>query len=169
MPIKLSKIIPKALFTTPKIPSIAVVGLMVVEYAILSNVIAPEPKCTLNVERPHYSTYLKETRNIDAIKLNITSECNVPQDYTEVESSIRKLENGRQVVVYAPGLERRESLKSDPKKAEFRDLFALCRLGKSMSYVGSARGLVYLKGGGTFPVKDDSGIFRAANCGIGAQ
>jgi len=28
---------------------------------------------------------------------------------------------------------------------------------------------VYLKGGGTFPVKDDSGIFRAANCGIGAQ
>ena len=54
MPIKLSKIIPKALFTTPKIPSVAVVGLMVVEYVILSNVIAPEPKCTLNVERPHY-------------------------------------------------------------------------------------------------------------------
>jgi len=169
MPVKISKLVPKSFFTTPKIPSIAVVGLLVVEYVILNNVITPEPKCSLNVERPHYSTYLKETRNIDAIKLNITSECNVPQDYTEVESAIQKLENGRQVVVYAPGLERRESLKSDSKKAEFRDLFALCRLGKSMSYAGAASGIVYLKGGGTLPVKDDSGTFRAANCAIGAQ
>ena len=169
MPIKLSKLVPKALYTTPKIPSIAVVGLMVVEYVILSNVIAPEPNCTLNVERPHYSTYLKETRNIDAIKLNITSECNVPQDYTEIKSFIRKLENGRQVVVYTSGLERREPLKNNLEIAEFRDLFALCRLGKSMSYAGSASGIVYLKGGRTFPVKDNSGIFRAANCAIGAQ
>lgn len=94
MPIKIAKLVLKSFFTTPKIPSIAVIGLMVAEFVILNNVIAPEPKCTLKVERPHYSTSLKETRNIDAIKLNITSECNFPQDYTEVESNIRKLENG---------------------------------------------------------------------------
>jgi len=169
MPITIPKLVPKSFFTTPKIPSIAVIGLMVAEFVILNIVNAPEPHCTLNVEKPHYSTFLKETRNIDAIKLNITSECNVPQDYTEVESSIRKLENGRQVVVYTSGLERREPLKNNPEVAEFRDLFALCRLGKSVSYAGSASGIVYLKGGRTIPVKDNSGIFRVVNCAIGAQ
>jgi hypothetical protein len=161
--------IPKSILFTPKVPSIAVVGLLLAELLISQSFHSPEPYCTLNVEIPHYSTYLKEIRNIDAIKLNITSECNVPQDYTEIKSFIGKLENGRQVVVYASGLERREPLKNNPEIAEFRDLFALCRLGKSMSYAGSASGIVHLKGGKTFPVKDNSGIFRAANCAIGAQ
>jgi len=169
MPIKILKQIPKSLFTTPKIPSIAAVGLMVAELVILNYFNAPEPFCTLNVERPHYSTSLKESRNIDAIKLNITSQCNVSQEYTEIVPSIEKIEGGRQLVVHNFGSEKRNSLKSNPKVAEFQDLYVLCRLGKSMSYSGVAKGIVYLKGGGTVPVQGDSGLFRATNCAIGAQ
>lgn len=169
MPIKILKIIPKSFFTTPKIPSAAAVALMIAELAILNHFNAPEPSCTLNVERPHYSTSLKETRDIDAIKLNITSKCNVAQDYTEIVPSIEKIEDGRQLVAHNFGLERRDSHKNNPRVAEFQDLYVLCRLGKSMSYSGLAKGIVYLKGGRTVPVQGDSGLFKATNCAIGAQ
>ena len=53
--------------------------------------------------------------------------------------------------------------------AEFKDLFALCKLGKSVSYSGLAQGYVYLENGDKYPVEGDSGKFEAAECAIGAQ
>jgi hypothetical protein len=63
----------------PKVPSLLVVGLLAAQFLILQITHNPEPNCTLNIERPHYSTSLSEIQNIDAIKLNITSTCNVSQ------------------------------------------------------------------------------------------
>jgi hypothetical protein len=91
--------IPKSILLTPKVPSIAVVGLMLAQFVVFNIVNSPEPTCTLRVERPHHSTSIKETQNFDAIKLNITSKCSAPQEYTRITARIQKLENNREVTV----------------------------------------------------------------------
>lgn len=60
--------IPKSVLLSPKVPSIAVVGLLIAQFLILQSIGGTEPKCALNVERPHYSTSLYEDQNVDAIK-----------------------------------------------------------------------------------------------------
>jgi len=161
--------IPKSILLAPKIPSIAVVGLLLAELLISQSFHNPEPYCTLNVERPHYSTSLKESRGIDAIKLNLTTTCNVPQKYTELSSTIQKIDNNRQVTAYAFVVTRRKASGKPPTIAEFKDLYASCRLGKSVLYSGLATGFVYLENGDKYPVKGNSGKFLAVNCSIGAQ
>jgi hypothetical protein len=161
--------IPKSILLTPKVPSIAVVGLLLAELLISQSFHNPEPYCTLNVERPHYSTSLKETKGIDAIKLNLTTTCNVPQKYTELTSSIQKIDSNRQVAAYAFVVARRKPSGKSPKIAEFKDLFALCRLSKSVLYSGLATGFVYLENGDKYPVNGNSGKFVAVDCSIGAQ
>jgi hypothetical protein len=92
--------IPKPILLLPKVPSVLVVGLLAAQFFFFQIGHSPEPKCTLNVERPHHSTSLKEKRNIDAIKLNMTVTCNVPQKYSEIASSIQKIENNREVLAH---------------------------------------------------------------------
>ena len=161
--------IPKPILLMPKLPSVAVVGLLVAQLLLFQNFHSPDPYCTLKVERPHYSTSLKETKGIDAVKLNLTTECNVPQKYTELNSSIQKIERNRQVTAYTLVLARRKPSGKSSTIAEFKDLFALCKLGKSVSYSGLAKGYVYLENGDKYPVEGDSGKFEAAECAIGAQ
>ena len=161
--------IPKPILLMPKFPSFAVVILLAAQFLLLQIGDSPEPKCTLKVERPHYSTSLKETKGIDAVKLNLTTECNVPQKYTELNSSIQKIERNRQVTAYTFVLVRRKPSEKSSNIAEFRDLFALCKPGKSVSYSGLAKGYVYLENGDKYPVEGDSGKFEAAGCAIGAQ
>ena len=161
--------IPKPILLMPKVPSVMVVGLLVAQFLFFQIGNGPEPKCILKVERPHYSTSLKETRNIDAIKLNITSTCNVPQKYTEIDSTIQKIGGNRQVMAYDFGTVRRRPLKNHPEVAEFRNLYAPCHLGISVPYSGLAKGFVYLKNGEKYPVEGSPGEFKAAKCAIGAQ
>ena len=89
--------IPKPILILPKVPSLVVVGLLAAQFLLFGTGDSVEPKFTLRVEQPHYSTSLKERQNVDAIKLNITSTCNVPQSYTRVNASIQKIENNREV------------------------------------------------------------------------
>jgi hypothetical protein len=161
--------IPKSILLTPKIPSIAVVGLLLAELFISQSFHNPEPHCTLNVQRPHYSTSLKEAKGIDAIKLNLTTTCNVPQKYTELTSSIQKIDENRQAAAYTFVVARRKPSEKFPTIAEFRDLFAYCSLGKSSLYSGMATGFVYLENGDKYPVRGNSGKFVAVNCSIGTQ
>ena len=161
--------IPKPILLMPKVPSVMVVGLLVAQFLFFQIGNGPEPKCILKVERPHYSTSLKETRNIDTIKLNITSTCNVPQIYTEIDSTIQKIGGNRQVMAYDFGTVRRRPLKNHPEVAEFRNLYAPCHLGISVPYSGLAKGFVYLKNGEKYPVQGSSGEFKAEKCAIGAQ
>ena len=165
MPITISK----SLLLVPKIPSIAVVGLLAAQFLILQSIGGTEPKCTLNVERPHYSTSLSENQNIDAIKLNITSICNVSQKYTQLSASIQKIQNNREITAYSFENESRSSTSKTPNVVTFKDLFAPCKKAISGSYRGIAQGYVYLESGKKVAVKGDSGKFVAVGCLIGAQ
>ena len=161
--------IPKSVLLSPKVPSIAVVGLLAAQLLILQNIGGTEPKCTLKVERPHYSTSLSEDQNIDAIKLNITSTCNVSQKYTQLNASIHQIQNNREVTAYSFVNERRNSTIKLPNVASFKELYGQCLKGISASYRGTAKGFVYLENGKKLAVKGDSGKFVAAGCLIGAQ
>lgn len=91
------KIFSKSVLLQPRIPTLFVVGLLVAQYLVFGSGNSPEPKCTLKVDRPHYSTYLNEFKNVNAIKLSITSTCDMPQNYTELTLSIKRLENKQKV------------------------------------------------------------------------
>lgn len=161
--------IPKSVLLSPKVPSIAVVGLLAAQFLILQNIGGTEPKCTLKVEKPHYSTSLSEDQNIDAIKLNITSTCNVSQKYTQLNASIQKIQDNREITASSFVNERRNSTAKLPNVASFKELYVRCLKGVSASYRGIATGYVYLEGGRKLAVKGDSGKFVAAGCLIGAQ
>lgn len=161
--------IPKSVLLSPKVPSIAVVGLLAAQFLILQNIGEAEPKCALKVERPHYSTSLSEDQNIDAIKLNITSTCNVSQKYTQLNASIQKIQDNREITAYTFVNERRNSTAKSPNVASFKELYGRCLKGASASYRGTAQGYVYLENGKKLAVKGDSGKFVAAGCLIGAQ
>ena len=161
--------IPKSVLLSPKVPSLAVVGLLAAQFLILQNIGGAEPKCTLKVDRPHYSTSLSEDQDIDAIKLNITSTCNVSQKYTQLNASIQKIQDNREITAYSFVNERRNSTAKSPNVASFKELYGRCLKGASASYRGTAQGYVYLENGTKLAVKGDSGKFVAAGCLIGAQ
>jgi hypothetical protein len=112
---------------------------------------------------------LSEDQNLDAIKLNITSTCNVPQKYTQVNAYIQKIQNNREVTAYSFENRRKSSTVKAPNVVSFKDLFAACRKGSPASYRGVARGYVYLESGKKLTVKGDSGKFEAVGCLLGAQ
>ena len=161
--------IPRPILLMPKVPSLVVVGLLAAQFLVLQITHNPEPNCTLSIERPHYSTSLSEIQNIDAIKLNISSTCNVSQKYTQLSADIQKIQNNREITAYSFENERRSSTSKTPNVVTFKDLFAPCKKGPSTSYRGLAQGYVYLEGGKKVVVKGDSGKFVAAGCSIGAQ
>ena len=169
MPIKVLKEIPKSILTTPKVPSIAVVGLMVAQLVVFNLVNNPEPTCTLKVERPHHSTSMKEQQNLDAIKLNITSECTAPQKFTRLTARIQKLSNNREVTVSNFVSRIADPISKSRRTAEFRNLFTECQFGIDASYKGLAKGYVILESGKRINVTGDSGKYEDENCAIGAQ
>lgn len=142
---------------------------MATQFLILQNIGEIEPKCTLKVERPHYSTSLSEDQNIDAIKLNITSTCNVSQKYTQLNASIQKIQDNREITAYSFVNERRNSTAKSPNVVSFKELYGRCLKGASASYRGTTQGYVFLENGKKLAVKGDSGKFVAAGCLIGAQ
>lgn len=153
----------------PKVPSVVVVGLLAAQFLLLQIGNGPETQCILKVERPHYSTSLNKTQNINAIKLNMTSTCNVPQKYTEISANIQKIQNNQEVTAFRFEGERRGAMTGAPNIAAFKNLYVACVKGISVPYRGVARGYVYLENGQKYSVKGDSGKFVAAECLIGAE
>jgi hypothetical protein len=161
--------IPKPILLLPKVPSVLVVGLLAAQFFFFQIGHGPEPKCTLNVERPHYSTSLKEKRNIDAIKLNMTVTCNVPQKYSEIASSIQKIENNREVLAHRFQAIRRVPEIKSSNLVVIEDLYKECLFGVWSTYKGEAKGYAMLESGKKYPLNGDSGKYMAADCSIGAQ
>ncbi len=81
----------KPFLTKPKIPGLVAIGLLAAQYILFGSGTSPDPHCTLKVEQIHKSTNLIEEQKILAIKLNVTSECNVPQDSTTIDAHIDKI------------------------------------------------------------------------------
>jgi len=161
--------IPKPILLLPKVPSLLVVGLLAAQFFFFQIGHSPEPKCTLNVERPHHSTSLKEKRNIDAIKLNMTVTCNVPQKYSEIASSIQKIENNREVLAHRFQVIRRVPEIKSSNLVVIEDLYKECLFGVWSTYKGEAKGYAMLESGKKYPLNGDSGKYMAADCSIGAQ
>ena len=161
--------IPKPILLLPKVPSVLVVGLLAAQFFFFQIGHSPEPKCTLNVERPHHSTSLKEKRNIDAIKLNMTVTCNVPQKYSEIASSIQKIENNREVLAHRFQVIRRVPEIKSSNLVVIEDLYKECLFGVWSTYKGEAKGFAMLESDRKYPFEGDSGKYMAADCSIGAQ
>jgi hypothetical protein len=161
--------IPKPILLLPKVPSLLVVGLLAAQFFFFQIGHSPEPKCTLNVERPHHSTSLKEKRNIDAIKLNMTVTCNVPQKYSEIASSIQKIENNREVLAHRFQVIRRVPEIKSSNLVVIEDLYKECLFGVWSTYKGEAKGYAMMQSGKKYPLNGDSGKYMAADCSIGAQ
>lgn len=142
---------------------------MVAQLVVINIVNNPEPTCSLKVERPHHSTSMKEKQDLDAIKLNISSECTAPQKFTRVTARIQKLSNNREVTISKFVARIADPLPNSRKKAEFRNLFSLCRFGIETAYKGFANGYVILESGKRINVSGDSGKYEVAKCSIGAQ
>ena len=160
------KIFSKSVLLQPRIPTLFVVGLLVAQYLVFGSGNSPEPKCTLKVDRPHYSTYLNEFKNVNAIKLSITSTCDMPQNYTELTLSIKRLENKQKVTRSKLELElkRKYSNINFPNVAKFEDFYVLCQKGFKHSYRGEAKGYVSLKDGQIVKVQGNSGKHLAVPC-----
>lgn len=153
----------------PKVPGVFVIGLLAAQFLLFQGGNGPDPKCRVSVERPHHSTSLKESRNVDAIKLNITSTCNVPQDYTRITTRIQKIENNREVVAHNFSSRVAASTAKSPERAVFKNIFIYCVPGVEVAYKGFAKGYVLLKNGEKIKVVGTSGNYEATDCEIGAQ
>lgn len=147
----------------PKVPGWFFVAALIAQYAIMNSDGANEPLCTLTVQWPHYSESLAKSQ-IDAIKLNIDSECNLPQKYSELTSIIEKYENGSVKVFYQSRITRVTPLKKIPRIAEFRDFWGKCEKNSLDSYRGRAEGRVQLEDGRLIAVTGTSGIFHPIRC-----
>lgn len=161
--------IPKSILLTPKIPSIAVVGLLAAQLIVINFLNEPGPICTLVVERPHHSTSMKESQNVNAIKLNITSTCTAPQKFTRVTAHIQKLENNREVTVSRFISRIAGPISKSRETVQFRNLFSECQFGIEAAYKGIAEGYVILESGERIDVAGNSGKYEVAKCSIGAQ
>ena len=150
----------------PKIPSLVVAGLLAAQFALFGAHGGPEPKCELKVEQPHYSTHLSEIKNFDAIKLNLTTTCNVPQANTKLNSKILKIMNNREVTAHIfPPIVRRPNSKNS-LRTEIKDLFAKCTYGNEVAYKGVASGYVKLQSGEKLSVSGSSEKYVLAPCSI---
>jgi hypothetical protein len=158
--------IPRPLLLQPRIPSLFVAGLLAAQYLFFGFGNSPEPRCSLNIERPHYSSYLHEYKKIDAIKLNIATKCNVPQKYTEITSSIQKIENNRQATAHEFNAIRRYPMPKFPHIVIFENLYATCAKGFNVAYNGVAKGYIQLQNGQKYPIQGSSGKFIAVPCAI---
>ncbi len=165
----MSLTIPKPFRTLPKVPSVAVFGLLALQYAWMTATTEPNVHCDLIVERPHVSTHLAEKLGINAIKLNVTSKCNVPQHFTEVEAWIELEDSNAKTVAHNFGSVRANALRNSNTEARFENLYVECRKNVLSNYKGFAKGFVILASGKKIPVHDDSSKFLDTNCRMGAK
>lgn len=147
----------------PKVPGWFFIAALIAQNLIMNAGKPIEPICTLKLNWPHYSTSLGKN-GVNAIKLNIDSECNLPQKYSELTSIIEKYESGSLKIFYQSRITRVTPLKKTPRLAEFRDFWGKCENNSLDSYRGRAEGRVQLEDGRLIAVTGTTGIFRPIRC-----
>lgn len=152
-----------------KVPGVLAMGLVLGQFLMTGNQSNTIPNCTLKVERPHTSTSLYEKRKINAIKLNLVSECDSPQRFTTLQADIQIIKNDNQITAHDFGSITAKSSKKNPSKAYFLDLFLECKSSETALYLGQASGNVYFDNGVTVPVSGSSIKFLPVDCTLGAK
>lgn len=153
----------------PFVPNIIGIGILTAQVIVMVIGNVNEPSCKIELEKPHYSTSMSRELGIDAIKLNITSECTVPQTHTSLSGNIYMTHNGQERTVFKFENESRKSDPKNPNVVRFLNLFEMCKKGTSVSYRSDAIGFAYLENGKSIPLNDNSGSPFPQNCKIGAQ
>ena len=153
----------------PGIGGLITVGLLAAQYIILGPGTSPEPKCSLNVEYVHESTHRKEQNGELALKLNITSDCNVTQKSTTLDARIDQILHSEQTTAHSFDNVTAESSSKDRTKAYFLDLILGCKESLPIMYGGYAEGSVLLSDGQKIPVKGFSKEFKAVPCAVKAK
>ena len=165
----MSLTIPKPIRILPKVPGVAVIGLMALQYVWMAASSDPNVHCELKVQNPHQSTHAAEYLGLDVVKLKITSECNRPQKYTEITATIYESNEGLPKKVAQFPNEIAVAAKPLDHAVEFERLRAPCVRGVKANYYGVAKGFAYLEGGQKFPVKGKSGKPFPIFCKIKAK
>lgn len=162
---------PKPLLTTiikAKAPIWLIAAAFAAQIAIMEFNNSREPSCSLKVHNPHYSTSMNRNLKTDSIKLNITSECNQPQLFTEISSQIQQIDNGK-VSIFTFNLARQGSSSTNKLVAEFKNLWKPCKRGSSVELIGSAKGYVHLLNGKSVQVSGSSEKYHPESCRITAD
>ena len=137
----------------PKVPGWLFIAALAVQFVVLNGNKGEAPVCNLIVHWPHYSTYNFKVSKIDTVKVNITSECNVPQRFTVITANIWDDSGKKKVGVKLFPNVRALADNNDPNTALFKNLFTACTKGVAARYSASAKGKVTLASGVTLPVQ----------------
>jgi len=161
--------LPKPFSILPKVPGVAVIGIMILQYAWMSASSDSAPHCELRIQNPHQSTHAAEYLGLDVVKLKVTSSCNKPQRYTELNATIREFE-GKKSKKIAEFLNQIALVqKPSDHDVDFERLNIPCKKGVVVSYFGTAEGFAYLKTGEKIPVTGSSGKPFPVPCKIRAN
>jgi hypothetical protein len=153
------------LFVKPIVPAWVLVAALAAQYTVIAIVGPSKPECTLKVHYPHYSTSMDKRKNVDSIKVNITSECTKPQAFTEITAQITEVVNG--VATDHPFQPVRQYADTaNSHNASFKNLWKACKRGAETLLVGSAHGFVRLKSGEEIKVSGSSGKYHPEKCRI---
>lgn len=151
----------------PKVSGWFLIAALLAQYAIMNSVGNEKPTCTLTVQWPHYSESLAKS-HIDAVKLNATSKCSEPQEYTDINAVIRMRVAGVASSIKFDSVRQLRD-PNNPNKASFRSIWKRCTFGLVAWYQGEASGIVKLKSGVLVEVSDISGNYLPDNCRITAK
>lgn len=152
-----------------KVPGVLAIALLAGQLVVANLPERQNPNCSINVERPHTSTYLKERKNIDLLKLNITTRCDLPQKYTILNAEIEAIVDGVQSTAHIFSTELRTPKGRDRREVHFLNLKVDCQSKTPSMYLGKAQGEVHLQDGRIEKVKGDSVHFISEDCRIPAK
>lgn len=152
-----------------KVPGVLALALLAGELLITNTPHGDHHFCKIKVEQPHTSTFIKERKNIDVLKLNITTECEVPQKYTILNANIQAIMGKEQITAHEFKSELRTAFGKDKREARFRDLQVSCVSLENTMYLGQASGEVHLANGNIEKVSGNSKEFVGEDCKIDAK
>lgn len=154
----------------PKIPGWVAVAALVLQFAITNNNSSSQPECRINVQQVHNSTYSYEFKNLDEIKLNVTTECDSPQLSSKVKGELFKEGTGGG---YTHVYSFEEVLvKPKPERPNFVSVESLaipCEQLGDGKYLGSARATVLLRNHKVTLLSGISNKARLIKCSSGAK
>lgn len=158
------------ILTKPLVPGWLAIALLAGQYLLLSSGNNPSPECVLTIQKVHPSTYMKEYRNLDVIKLNMSTKCNSPQEYSEISAEITQtFQDGKRISAARFVRVVRVPSPKSPFVTEYTNLTVPCFRGAVVSYSAVAQGRVKLKSGISLAVTGKTLKPGRTNCRINGE
>ena len=153
-----------------KVPGWLLVAVIAGQFALNTVSNSDEPKCVINVQNIHESTYEREQNKLRAAKLKISTSCNRSQSYTELTGEFIEDVTGSQSTT------RRtiENIIGNPNSSTpnyvlIENVLVPCNGKGTGIYRGKAYGFVHLKEGTVIEVNGSSRQSQLLKCRISAE